>query len=105
MTQSNPAPAADGPTSTIEQKLYTVKYKTATTSHLIPNQQDCGRCENKACNYFCPADVYHWDPAQQRNLVAFENCFECGACRLGCTYQSIEWVYPQDGYGVTFRHG
>jgi ferredoxin like protein len=93
------------PHSTIEEKLFTVKYKPGPTSHLIPDQNDCQRCESKACNYFCPANVYHWDSQQSRNLVAFENCFECGACRLGCVYQSIEWVYPKDGCGVTFRHG
>lgn len=93
------------PQSSIDDKLFTVKYKPGPSSHLIPDQNDCQRCDSKACNYFCPANVYHWDPAQSRNLVAYENCFECGACRLGCTYQSIEWVYPQDGCGVTFRHG
>jgi len=93
------------PTTTIDEKLATVKFKPGPTSHLIPNQDDCRVCPTKTCNYFCPANVYHYDPDQNRNLVAFENCFECGACRLGCTYQSITWLYPKDGYGVTFRHG
>jgi len=89
----------------IDDKLFTVKYKPDETTHLVPTQSDCIKCKDKPCTYFCPAHVYDWDAEQNKLLVGFENCLECGACRIGCTYQSISWRYPKSGYGVTFKHG
>lgn len=89
----------------IDDKLYTVKYKCDETTHLTPTPSDCAKCKDKPCTYFCPAHVYEWDKEQNKLLVGFENCFECGACRIGCTYQSIGWIYPKSGCGVTFRFG
>jgi ferredoxin like protein len=91
--------------STIEEKLFTIRYKVDEKSHLIIKDQEvCMRCETKECNYFCPADVYHWEP-EQFTSVAFENCIECGTCRIGCPEYNIEWVYPKGGHGITYKFG
>ena len=89
----------------IDDKLGTLKYKPGEESHLIPTPSDCARCEAKPCTNFCPAHVYEWNEEQDKLLVNFENCLECGACRIGCTYQSIKWTYPTAGCGVTFKCG
>jgi ferredoxin like protein len=89
----------------IDDKLFTVKYNAGKETHLVPNQDDCKKCKDKPCTNFCPAHVYDWDAEQNKLLVGFENCLECGACRIGCTYQSISWKYPSAGCGVTFKHG
>ena len=89
----------------IDDKLGTLKYKPGEASHLIPNPSDCSKCQTKPCTNFCPAHVYDWDEDQKKLLVGFENCLECGACRIGCTYQSIGWTYPTAGCGVTFKCG
>ncbi|MFH0703261.1 MAG: 4Fe-4S dicluster domain-containing protein [bacterium] len=89
----------------IDDKLFTVKYKPDESSHLVPNQSDCAKCQDKPCTYICPAHVYDWDSEQNKLLVGFENCLECGACRIACTYQSISWKYPRSGCGVTFKYG
>ncbi|OGI20207.1 MAG: 4Fe-4S ferredoxin [Candidatus Melainabacteria bacterium RIFOXYA12_FULL_32_12] len=88
----------------IDDKLFTVKYKSAESSHLAPNQEDCAKCQDKACTFVCPANVYSWDEEQKKILVGFENCLECGACRIACSYQSLSWNYPTAGCGVTFKH-
>lgn len=89
----------------IDDKLYTVKYRSDTESHLVPNLNDCVNCKDRPCTFFCPASVYTWDPVQEKLIVGFENCLECGACQIGCTFQSISWRYPKSGFGVTFKHG
>jgi len=89
----------------LDDKLASVKYNPSEKSHLIPNPEDCQRCKDKPCLAFCPAHVYEWDEEGEKLLVGYENCLECGACRIGCTYQSIEWEYPEGGCGVTFKFG
>lgn len=89
----------------IDDKLYTVKYKPDNDSHLCPNQSDCAKCIEKNCTFICPADVYEWDEEQQKITVGYENCLECGACRIACPYNSLEWKHPKGGKGVTFKLG
>lgn len=92
--------------TSLEERLYRIRYRTAKESHLtIRNEDVCLHCKDKSCNFFCPADVYEWDEAQQKNTIAFENCIECGTCRLGCPTANIEWVYPTGGYGITYKFG
>lgn len=90
--------------ATIEEKLFTIRYKVDEQSHLIiKDQQVCMDCTTKECTHFCPADVYEWQG--DHTSVAFENCIECGTCRIGCPADNIEWVYPKGGYGITYKFG
>ncbi|MCX7571559.1 4Fe-4S dicluster domain-containing protein [Tumebacillus sp. DT12] len=90
--------------ASIEEKLFTIRYKVDDISHLIIKDQEvCMKCETKECNDFCPADVYSWRDLTTH--VAFENCIECGTCRIGCPTYNIEWVYPKGGYGITYKFG
>ena len=85
-------------------KLYKVKYKTDDTSHLVIKDQDtCRRCDEKPCIPRCPAQVYEWE--HDENLVAYENCVECGVCKVVCPYDNIEWEYPRGGFGVVWKFG
>ena len=88
----------------IDDKLFTVKYKPDSVSHLEPDMEKCKECKTKICTYFCPAHVYDWDEEQNKLIVGYENCIECGACRIGCEYQTIDWRYPKAGFGVVFKH-
>ncbi|MDI3317393.1 MAG: 4Fe-4S dicluster domain-containing protein [Bacillota bacterium] len=92
--------------SDIEAKLYRTRFRADNDSHLIIKDQEvCRSCEEKPCMVFCPAAVYDWDDERKMTLVAFEGCLECGACRIGCPYGNIEWLYPRGGFGVQFRMG
>jgi len=89
----------------IDDKLFTVKYKPDTKSHLIPDQEKCKICLNRVCTHICPANVYEWDDVQAKLNVGYENCLECGACRIACTHKCIEWNYPTGSCGVVFKAG
>jgi len=89
----------------IDKKLYTLKYSPDTESHLKPNLQMCKLCENRPCTYICPANVYEWNEEKQELVVNYENCLECGACRIACPKHAIDWQYPKGTKGVIFKQG
>ncbi len=86
----------------IDDKLYLNRYIIDQFSHLaIKDQQVCTDCKDKPCLTFCPARVYEWK--DEHIVVGYEGCLECGACRVGCPYDNVDWVYPRGGFGVQFR--
>ncbi len=89
----------------LEDKLFTVKYQPDTISHLNPDNEKCKTCDLRACTTVCPANVYEWNENLQKLVVNFENCLECGACRIACSKQCLKWEYPKGTKGVTFKLG
>jgi ferredoxin like protein len=90
----------------IADKLFLIRYKCDEQSHLVIKEADaCIKCVTKDCNYFCPADVYNWEDLKQTTNVAFENCIECGTCRIACPSDNVGWVYPKGGFGITYKFG
>lgn len=93
----------------IEEKLYTLRYKRDDQPHLIiSNPNVCLKCAAvygvpQPCVSICPADVYSWE--ENKIVVAYENCVECGACKIACPYHNIIWKFPRFGQGVSFRYG
>jgi ferredoxin-like protein FixX len=53
----------------------------------------------------CPAKVYTWEEAQQKIVVGYENCIECGAARMICPFNNIQWEPPRGGFGVNYKFG
>lgn len=91
---------------TIDEKLFTVKYRPDNEEcHLNPDNEECKKCKSKVCTYICPAKVYEWNEVDQKLLIAYENCLECGACRIACERHSLNWSYPKGNKGVTFKMG
>lgn len=92
--------------SSISDKLFTIRYKVDDQSHLIIKDHDtCLQCVTKDCTFFCPSDVYEWEEEMKMTTVAYENCIECGTCRIACPPHNIHWVYPKGGYGITYKYG
>lgn len=89
----------------IEDKLFCDRFIVDNKSHLrVKNQNDCKDCEMKQCTTVCPSHVYTWDG--EKILVSFEDCLECGTCRVVCQeFNNIEWEYPRGGFGVQFKFG
>ena len=87
----------------LEDKLFTVKYTPDTVSHLKPDIEFCKKCKDKPCTYICPAKVYEWE--NNKMTVDYENCLECGACRIACPSKSLNWEYPKGTKGVIFKLG
>ncbi len=89
----------------LEEKLYTLKFRPDIYSHLKPDNELCKSCKNRVCETVCPAKVYEWNEAEQKLNVNFENCLECGACRIACPKNAIDWRYPRGDKGVSFKQG
>jgi ferredoxin like protein len=100
---------------TLEDRLFLVQFKTAETSHLaLKDPGLCLRCPGRPCTTVCPAGTYSWvgeapdggsEAGTGRLTVSYENCLECGACRISCPERNIAWAYPQGGAGVVYRYG
>ena len=95
------------PKANVEEKLGTLTYKADHQSHIsIKSPQPClEQCETKPCTTVCPATVYRWEEAQKKIQVSFENCIECGACRMVCPYDNIACHWPRGGFGVQYKFG
>lgn len=52
----------------------------------------------------CPAGVYGEGEAGAVAL-SLDGCLECGACRLICGTDVLEWQYPEGGKGIQLRFG
>ena len=89
----------------IDNYLYTLKYTPDTISHLILDNEKCKNCADKFCTHVCPACVYEWNDDEQKIIVNYENCLECGACRIICPHKAINWQYPKGNKGVMFKQG
>ncbi|MDD5773158.1 MAG: 4Fe-4S dicluster domain-containing protein [bacterium] len=90
----------------LEDKIYLTKINADKEPHLkIIDRQECLKCENRECTYACPVTTYTWEETKREIHVAFENCFECGTCKIACPHDNIDWKYPHGGSGVSFKYG
>ena len=98
--------ADDPKPMTLEAKLGLLTYKNDHQTHIkILDPKPCLGCVNKPCITGCPAGVYSWDADKKKILAAYENCIECGAARMLCPYNNIEWLPPRGGFGVSYKYG
>ena len=88
----------------IQDKLATLKYNCDIKEHLKVDQEKCKNCKNKTCAFICPANVYSIDEETQKTIVQWENCLECGACKIACPKKAIEWNYPSAGCGIIYKN-
>ena len=90
--------------TTLEEKMGTVRFKVDGEPHIKVNGEVCReKCTLHHCLYVCPA--YLFVLLDDGNILFnYEQCFECGSCYVACNQEgAIEWSYPRGGYGVTFR--
>ena len=87
----------------LEEKVFTVRRKHIRESHIRLDENICRDCSNRSCTYICPAGVYVWNEADKRIDVSFEDCLECGSCRVACGMSNIEWSYPIWGEGISYK--
>lgn len=90
----------------LEDKLGLLTFKSDHQSHIkIIEPNVCLGCVHKPCTTACPAAVYVWEESQKKIVVGYENCVECGAARMLCPYNNIEWNPPRGGFGVAYKYG
>lgn len=89
----------------INDKLASLKYNKGKQSHLSVDDSVCKNCSEKYCCYICPADVYEWNSEKNQMTIRYENCLECGACKIACDNNNILWKYPDAEHGVKYKNG
>ncbi len=101
-----PEQMASIPQVNVDDLLASLKYYVDEDyAHLwIKDQNVCANCQNRPCLYFCPVGVYKQD-GQDRIMVGYQACVECGSCRVGCPEENIGWTLPRGGYGVAYKFG
>ena len=105
MSDDQVAPMVDSKLkSTIEDKLFLVKYKPDKNSHIEVDQEKFKADKLKAVLIICPAKTYELNEETGECMVAFENCLECGTCYVACG-EYVTWQYPRGGFGVQYRFG
>lgn len=87
----------------IEEKLGAVKTKKDARSHIQIDHFLCKDCGHKVCLKVCPANTY--EEINGEIKAAYENCLECGSCRVICLRNAINWQNPRGGFGVKFFNG
>lgn len=73
---------------------------------VIINEAECQKCTSKPCLTICPSVVFTWNNCDHHPvLVSYKQCIECGACRLICPLENIEFSFPNGGFGVIYHNG
>ena len=94
----------EGNIVSIEEKLLRTRFVVDSGNpHIVIDKKKCEGCMEKPCVYICPVRCYQ----KETDSISFswENCVECGSCRIICPEDSIDWNYPRGGYGVCYRYG
>jgi len=58
----------------------------------------------KAAIFACPAGLYSQN-SKGEVALEIDGCLECGACRVVCGIEILNWSYPSGGFGVQYRFG
>ena len=95
---------APTPVVSLDDKLALVKRKLDKESHITVDQELFRKDPDKVVLFICPAKVYELNEETGECLVNFENCLECGTCRVAAR-EYVEWENPQGGFGVSFALG
>lgn len=93
----------DAAALSLEGKLFLVKTRKDSVSHIAVDRDICSECRDKVCLFVCPSGTY--EEVEGEIKVAYENCLECGSCRVACISGAIAWKNPRGGFGVTYVNG
>lgn len=90
--------------TTINEKLLKTRFVIDSgKAHITLKNEACLTCREKPCINVCPAQCYELE--NERVSFSWENCVECGSCRIVCPAGAITWDYPRGGFGVCYRFG
>ena len=94
----------------VETKLGTLEWKKSPNPHIVlrdssPGSPCVSACKDRPCTTVCPAKVYEWEGSHKKIIVNYENCIECGACRMLCPWDNIHCEWPGGGFGVQYKFG
>ena len=88
----------------VDEKLFKVRFNVDQENpHLGIDRAKCQGCTNRVCLFLCPSKVFKLEGDEI--TLSWQECMECGTCRVSCPEGSIEWRYHRGGFGVCFRCG
>jgi ferredoxin like protein len=88
----------------LNEKLHRVRYRVNRGKpHIRLNPEVCARCPERICLTLCPVENFFLEG--QRVMLKWEDCLECGACRIACPLEALDWDYPEGGFGISYRYG
>ncbi len=90
----------------VDDLLISIKYYVDEEfAHIkIKDHAVCVQCQHKPCLYFCPVGVFQKD-SQNKIMVGYQACVECGSCRVACPFLNVDWNLPFGGHGVAYKFG
>ncbi|HID27512.1 MAG TPA: ferredoxin family protein [Methanosarcinales archaeon] len=88
----------------LENRLGLVIFEIDREKHIKVNLEECKKCKEKPCLYFCPARRYTLNELNEI-VHDYEGCLECGTCKFACPKGAVEFKYPRGGFGVQYRYG
>jgi ferredoxin like protein len=71
--------------------------------HITVDSSACATCASGPCLTVCPVQCFQRE--RERLVFSYENCVECGSCRIVCPKDAVSWDYPRGGFGVCYRFG
>ena len=87
----------------LAERLSGTRFRVHEKAHIVVDGAVCADCAVRVCLTVCPAGLFSL-LSDGSILFNHEQCFECGTCYVACNREgAITWLYPQGGYGVTFR--
>ncbi|MFX1341795.1 MAG: ferredoxin family protein [Promethearchaeota archaeon] len=87
----------------LEERLGLLNYNFDKEPHIIVKTEGCENCDPKPCMAGCPAGCFKMDNGKL--IFNYEDCIECGTCKIVCPNDILEWNYPRGTFGVAFRYG
>ena len=88
----------------LNEKLHRIRYRiNPGRPHIKPDPRACAECMQKACIYVCPVENYVLE--DEVLVFKWEDCLECGACRVVCPSPALQWDYPDGAFGISYRYG
>lgn len=85
----------------LEDKLGLLTYSIDKIPHIVVDTNKCETCAVKPCVSGCPAGCFTIE--SEKLHFQYEDCIECGTCKIVCPYGAVDWNYPRGTFGVVFR--
>lgn len=87
----------------LEEKLGLLRYNIDKEPHILVKLEKCEKCQTKPCIAGCPAGCFKIE--MKKLVFNYEDCIECGTCKILCPRYIIDWNYPRGTFGVSFTYG
>ncbi len=87
----------------LEEKLGRLVFNFDKEPHIIVDTDRCQKCDHQPCLAGCPAGCFKIEAGKL--VFNYEDCIECGTCKIICEKDAIKWNYPRGSFGVAYQYG